>query len=159
MRMITWQDQATRFTNRVAGVAVENGRVLLHRAETDNFWVLPGGRAELMESATDTLRREMREELEIDVTVVRLLWLAENFFHYEGIDNHEIGLYFLMKPPANWRYLDHATPFYGYEGSTPLIFQWFPLADVKTLPIYPSFLPRGLQQLPASVQHVVHHDE
>ena len=159
MRMITWQDQATRFTNRVAGVAVENGRVLLHRAETDNFWVLPGGRAELMETAADTLRREMREELEINVEVVRLLWLVENFFHYEGMDHHEIGLYFLMQTPETWPFHDHVGPFRGYEGTIPLVFQWFPLVEAAALKVYPNFLPSGLQQLPVGVQHIVHRDE
>lgn len=158
MAMITWQDEATRFTNRVAGIAIRNGRVLLHRAENEQFWVIPGGRAEICESAEDTLRREMREELEIEVEVVRLLWLVENFFHYAGTDHHELGLYFLMQPPAGWQYLDHTAPFYGYEGNVPMIFQWFSLAQAADLTIYPNFLPHALQHLPQTVQHIVHRD-
>ena len=37
-----------------------------------------------MESAGAALRREMREELGVHVTVGRLLWLVENFFTFEG---------------------------------------------------------------------------
>ena len=156
MSMITWQDDTTRFTNRVAGVAIHNGRVLLHRAENDPFWVVPGGRAELMESAADTLRREMCEELEIEVEVQRLLWLVENFFHYEEMRHHELGLYFLMQPPANWPYLDTTEPFFGHEGNVPLVFQWLPLAQLAELTLYPRFLCHALQRLPETVQHVVH---
>lgn len=155
MSMITWQNETARFTNRVAGVAIHNGRVLLHRAESDDFWVMPGGRAELMESAADSLRREMREELEVDVEVVRLLWLAENFFHHEGAAHHELGLYFLMEMPAEWRYLNQDAPFRGYEGQIPLVFQWIPLSQIGELKVYPQFLQDGLQDTPASMQHVV----
>lgn len=71
MTMITFARENTRFTYRIVGVTIEDGRVLLHQAEGDDFWALPGGRAELLEPAEATLRREMREELDIEVEVVR----------------------------------------------------------------------------------------
>ncbi len=48
-RMITFNDNGIRFTNRIVGMAFDRDRVLLHRAESDDFWALPGGRAELLE--------------------------------------------------------------------------------------------------------------
>jgi ADP-ribose pyrophosphatase YjhB (NUDIX family) len=62
-RMITFDEDHVRFTNRIVGIAYDGDRVLLHRAITDDFWALPGGRAELLETAAETLRREMREEM------------------------------------------------------------------------------------------------
>ncbi len=76
--------QQLRFHYRVAGVATHDGRVLLHRSENDDFWSLPGGRTQHSESAAAALRREMREELGAEVTVVRLLWVVENFFRERG---------------------------------------------------------------------------
>ena len=72
--MITFDGGPARFNFRVVGVALdrERGRALLHRAEHDDFWSLPGGRAELLEPAEATLRREMREELGVEVAVERL---------------------------------------------------------------------------------------
>ena len=70
--MITFARGPLRFNYRVVGIAINDGRVLLHRAETDDFWALPGGRAELMEPASVTLQREMQEELGIEVQVLRL---------------------------------------------------------------------------------------
>lgn len=77
-RMITFDEDNIRFTNRVVGIAYDGDRVLLHRAVADDFWALPGGRAELLEAAADTLRREMREELGTDVEVERLVWCEVN---------------------------------------------------------------------------------
>ena len=62
-QMIRLQAATGSFNYRIVGVAVRGDEVLLHRAVTDDFWALPGGRAELLEPAEATLRREMREEL------------------------------------------------------------------------------------------------
>jgi 8-oxo-dGTP pyrophosphatase MutT (NUDIX family) len=61
--MITFARENVWFALRVAGVAIHDGHVLLHRAECDDFWALPGGRAELLEPAAESLIREMQEEV------------------------------------------------------------------------------------------------
>ena len=91
------------FGMRAAGVAVDGGRVLLHRAEFDAFWSLPGGRLMFGETAEDALRREMREEIGVRVGVGPLVWVVENFFDHAPLEgtprgwagllgHHEIGL-------------------------------------------------------------------
>ncbi len=153
-RMITFNEKQTRFVNRVAGIAIDWGRVLLQRAVTDDFWALPGGRAELMEPSAETLRREMREEIQVDVTVERLVYVVENFFHYADRQVHELGLYHVMHLPADslWR---GVSDFEGYEGSLGLVFRWFPLETLSDVRIYPTFLREGLRALPAHVTHIV----
>lgn len=79
------------FQMRVAGIAFRDGHVLVHRATHEKFWSFPGGRAEMGEQSQDTLAREMVEELGVEAQVGRLLWVVENFFHYEGKDWHELG--------------------------------------------------------------------
>ena len=48
-RVINFTEDGKRFNYRVVGVALHNGRVLLHKNETEHFWSLPGGRGELLE--------------------------------------------------------------------------------------------------------------
>lgn len=158
MTMITFAQGSTRFTYRVVGVAIEDGRVLLHQAEGDDFWAMPGGRGELLEPAAATLRREMLEELGIEVEVMGLLWLVENFFQYNEFDYHELGLYFLMRVPASWPHRAETGPFQGDEHGIKLIFQWFPLDALPEMRVYPSFLADGVRNLPSSPQHIVHTD-
>lgn len=64
--MITFDRGNLRFSYRVAGVAIRDGKVLVQESLDGGFYFLPGGRAELQESAGETLRREMQEELHID---------------------------------------------------------------------------------------------
>jgi hypothetical protein len=49
-------------------------------------------------------------------------------------------------------------PFEGTDDAVKVIFQWFDLARLETLPIYPTFLKEGLRNPPEHVQHVVHRD-
>ncbi len=100
----------------------------------------------------------MREELAIDVDVIRLLWVVENFFEYTGLRFHELGLYFLMQVPANWSQRTSQGAFEGHEGHHVLTFQWFPLDDLDQIRILPSFLPQALRELPSEARHVVHID-
>src|SRR4029079_17219468 len=90
--MICFDQGHRRFNYRIVGVAIHNDSVLLHRANDAPFWSLPGGRAEHSETAEQTIAREMREELETDVQVDRLLWIVENFFEFGGVRHHAIAL-------------------------------------------------------------------
>jgi len=157
--VIRFEQGRHRFNYRVVGVAIHDGKVLLHRAGDEPFWTLPGGRAEIGEAAEHTIRREMREEVSTDVEVLRLLWLVENFFDYDGLSYHEIGLYFLIRFPADSKPVALAT-FEATDGSTTLYFKWVPLEEetLARLPLVPSFLASGLRKLPTSVTHVVHRD-
>jgi len=156
--MIQVDTGTERFIYRVAGVVCHENHVLLHRAERDDFWALPGGRCELLEHSAATLRREMREELGFDVQVGRMLWVVENFFPHEGRNCHELGLYFLMSLPDGCPRLDVARTSTGDEEGLTLYFQWFPLDSLEGLELYPSFLRQELQHPPESEAHIVHHD-
>jgi ADP-ribose pyrophosphatase YjhB (NUDIX family) len=153
-------DQGTRrFNYRVVGVAIHDGSVLLHRAEHEPFWTLPGGRAEHGETAEQTIKREMFEELGTAVEVVRLLWLVENFFDYEALNYHELALYFLIRFPPGCAPLN-AEAFTAVDGGIPLMFQWYSVEpkQLASLPLLPAFLPEGLANLPMSVVHLVQID-
>ncbi len=105
-----------------------------------------------MESSVEAVRREMREELGVDVTVGRLLWIIENFFRFENRPTHEIGLYYEVSlPDAPHLAQDRTHTTYD---SVKVIFRWFPLGDLETVDLLPSFLRRGLQHLPSSPERV-----
>jgi ADP-ribose pyrophosphatase YjhB (NUDIX family) len=152
------RDQA-RFNFRVAGVAIQNGRILLDRNAKNTYWVLPGGHPEMMEPMAQALRREVREEIGVDVKVVRLLWMLENFFH-KSKDIHELSFYFLMQIEAASHLLQGDGPFFGQEHDHQLIFQWFPLDEsvLTSLPLFPGYLAHALLRIPETPQHIVFND-
>jgi ADP-ribose pyrophosphatase YjhB (NUDIX family) len=157
--MIQFDQGTRRFNYRVVGVAIQDGSVLLHRADQEAFWTLPGGRPEYGETAEETLEREMREELETEVDVVRLLWFVENFFEYDGRSYHEIALYFLVQFPES-SLPRTAAAFDRLDGGVLLRFKWHSVqADQLTqLPLLPAFLPQALTDLPNTTVHIVQRD-
>ena len=159
--MIRFDQGNHRFNYRVAGVAIHEERVLLHQGAGEDYWSLPGGRVEFGEAAEQTIRREMREELDIDIDIVRLLWVAENFFALGGMDYHELSLYFLMRLPNESKYMTQPGPYKCAEADRNLTFQWFPTQPevLDGLSLRPSFLCAELQQLPQTLQHRIHRGE
>ena len=158
-RMITFERENVCFNYRIAGVAIRDGKVLVQQPVEGDFCFLPGGRAELQESASETLRREMQEELHVDAIIGRLLWVVENFFKSEGRDFHELGMYFLMTFPEDAPVNDTSKTFALQEGRHAFTLLWRSLDDLVTVPVYPSFLQTALRVLPGETKHIVHIDE
>ncbi len=52
--MITFEIGGTQFNYRTVGIVMDGERALLHRAEVDDFWSLPGGRVEMLEKMPKT---------------------------------------------------------------------------------------------------------
>jgi ADP-ribose pyrophosphatase YjhB (NUDIX family) len=158
--MITFSTPPYKFTYRIGGIAIHNGRILCQKSTVypqDIYWFLPGGRAELGESAEETLYREMQEELGEHVQVGRLLYIIENFFT-NSAQHHELSLYFeITFPTDSYLYRDDLTSIQRpEEDDLPLIFDWLPIADLpQTQRIRPSFFNTALHTRPTSTRHIV----
>ena len=157
--MITFEEGERRFDYRVAGIAINDNWVLLHKMERDDFWSLPGGRVKLLEPSKDALKREMQEELGVNIHVERLVWVVDNFFEYDGKSYHELALYFLMMFPHTSHLYKKSESFIGYDGGVKLIFKWHKLEELEKLPIYPTFLRKSLSSIPDGTEYIVHTDE
>ncbi|TAE47309.1 MAG: NUDIX domain-containing protein [Bacteroidetes bacterium] len=148
--MISFSEGDCRFNYRVAGVAVREGRLLLHRFQSDGFWTLPGGRAEMGEVSSQTLIREMEEETGLKVIPTRLIWMAENFFIYHGRKYHELGLFYEMELEN-----EGVAPFTGAEGNHLLEFRWFSPEEIEQETLYPAFLRSAWTEIGPGVRHFI----
>lgn len=143
---------------RAAAIITRPGQVLLHRAEGDAFWALPGGGIEPGESASEALVREMQEELGLAVLPGALACVVENFFVYAGTAYHETGLYLHVHPQPPSLLDQSQGPYEGAEGSRRLEFAWFELSALAGLDLRPPFLRDALAQGHDGVLHIVHRD-
>jgi len=73
-----------------AAILIKDGRVLIAKRKADdklaNKWEFPGGKIEAGESPEECLRREMREEFQVEVSVGR--FFGESKYHYDHADIH-----------------------------------------------------------------------
>ena len=81
---------------RAAGLGMVDSAVLLvkHSKNGQSYWLLPGGGVRVGESAHDALKRELLEELKLEVAVKNLLFVVETWSK-EGI--HIIQPTFLLE--------------------------------------------------------------
>lgn len=157
--MKDWEHSAVVFNFRVAGVALSRGRLLVHRAERETSWSLPGGRIQPLEFSADAIVREMREEVAAVVKVVRTLWVMENMFGYaEGKEVHEVCFYYLIELAGDDPLHDNTGDFDGDEAGERLVFHWLPLAELAGAPFNPEMLKPLLLDLPDSPQILTAND-
>lgn len=76
---LTFRAEDGVFNYRVCAVIKYDNKLLAMKNERTPYYYLPGGRVMLHESAEAAIVRELKEELDIDANVVRLLWFAQSF--------------------------------------------------------------------------------
>lgn len=76
---------------RGGSILVSQGR---DRTTRETFYRPLGGGIEFGETAEEALRRELREELGVELGAARLLGVLENLFRFEGSAGHEIVFVF-----------------------------------------------------------------
>ena len=84
--------------------------------------------------------REMLEELDVDISVGRLIWIVENFYEYSGQLVHELALYYLIHFPENSALYQLDTPLITQDNGYELTFQWHPIGTIEQLYLLPEFL-------------------
>lgn len=153
--MLSFQKDNKRFNYRSVAVFIDQQKVLLHRVGDNPYWSLPGGRVEFMESASATVLREMKEELDIECKIIRPLWIIENFFSYKEVKQHEIAFYFLVSCPE--QLLKRGNEFEVLEnGTTRLHFRWVEISRLQEEELYPTVLRFSLTCLPSNMEYIIH---
>ena len=155
--MLSFDQGNLRFSYRAVAVLLQENQVLIHKSLKDNFWALPGGRVEFNEPANETIKREMQEELGIDVCVERLLWVVDSFFDYNEKSYHELGLYFLISSENTFPLYRETEAFAGIEKDKNLIFKWQEIHTLNDIELHPKFLQSSLKDLPQLSEYIVHY--
>jgi len=72
----------------------KEGKVLVCRFKGRSFYFFPGGHVEFSEKAEDALKRELKEELDLEIEKMEYMGTVENIYEEDGDKHHEINLIF-----------------------------------------------------------------
>lgn len=148
------------FSYRVAGICIQNGKVLLQKPSNDTGFAFPGGHVTLGETNEQTLIREFQEEIGIDVAVGDLKWVGELFFPWGKKSWHQICLYYVVELQAGDIPLEGM--FLGKEHiegrNFDLEFHWIPVTELKNIEVYPTNVVELMNQFDQGVQHFVYNE-
>ena len=160
-RDILFDHGNARFSSRMTALIVQNGRVLLQCPVGTQDYAFPGGHTSFGETAAETLRREIREELHADAVIGHLCAVGEVFIDWGCLPDgtfrhcHQVGLYFLATVDESQ--LPAADRFFGYDEAGgerfDLEFLWVPLEQLATMTVYP---PEIAAHLLSGSQDVLH---
>ena len=75
---------------RSVGIIIHNGKVLLHKRKSADYYALLGGHVRIGESSQDTVKREMQEELGKEIEITGYISTIENFFELKDLKYHEM---------------------------------------------------------------------
>ena len=94
---IRMSDKKPRLTSAV--LVVDNNKFLLAKRNKQNYkgyWIIPGGGVDFGESTKDAAIREIKEETNIDVEIIKKIGYKE-IINFPG-RYHSIVFYYLAKP-------------------------------------------------------------
>jgi ADP-ribose pyrophosphatase YjhB (NUDIX family) len=67
----------------------ENNELLLHKRSKSpeiGYWSIPGGKVEMFEKFEDAVKREIKEETDLDIEIIRLNGICDHIVDIEGED-------------------------------------------------------------------------
>lgn len=144
-RDILFNHGNARFSYRISAIPVHNGRVLVQCPVGTQEYAFVGGHVAFGETAADTLRREIREELHTDAVIGQLIAVGEVYIDWGRCPDgsprhcHQIGLYFLSDVDVSQ--LPEGESFYGWDDvggeRYDLMYHWLPLEQLRSLTVYP----------------------
>jgi mutator protein MutT len=133
-------DRSLPHVRVAAGIIFHKGRILIGKRFPHSFmgglWEFPGGKQEAGETLEECLKREIREELDIEVAVGPLLAVAEHTYPHFRITLYAFLCHFLEGEPkprgvADFRWV-----------AIPDLFSYtFPPADLKVLSTLKTYRP------------------
>ena len=122
-------DSSKNVRVRVAGILIENGRVLLisHKKEDDIYWLLPGGGVDFGESLEEALAREFFEELNISIKTHNLAFVCDSIDPHGG--RHILNIIFYCSYTEGVYSVGREKRLLGYE-----FYSYDELAGLKLFP-------------------------
>ncbi len=156
--MISFNVGNDKFNYRVSGIFADKDgkRFLTNTAPDIDFFVLPGGRVDMGEDSREALKREVQEELGVNVEVGSLKAIIENFFEFDGKNYHELQFVY-VGTILDEDILSKQTTFLGPEKKD--IYKWIHLDEFDELNYRPEMLKTPIKEAMVgdyTFRHLIH---
>ncbi len=148
------------FSDRVAGVLIRDGKILLQCLAGASDFAFPGGHVSFGETHAGALAREMCEELDVAVDVGALRMVGEITFPWKDRPCQQICLFFNMTlcDDTALRFDALAATDNIEDTDIPIEFHWVPLADLPSLSVYPAGAADLLRRSETGIVHFVYRE-
>lgn len=155
--VITIKDENNRFGVRVSGIIYnkDKTKIFMQRQGNHDFYMFPGGRIELHEDSYTALKRELKEELNIEEEI-HLAYIGESFIKFPNIKYHEISFFYkLVIDEDKYKYYDEEYDSLDLnEGKSK--YKWINLNELDNYKINPEIMKQKLKEESNNVEHFIY---
>ena len=149
-RNISFVMGENKFNFRVAVLIENKGRILL--SNSGDFWNMIGGRVHIGESTLEAVKRELKEELGIEVVGLKCINVSENFFKWMGKNQQE--LLFVYKVDLDNKYeITKKDTFKCLDSDE--IFEWHKIEDIDALICKPVIIKNLVKNENYQISHTI----
>lgn len=139
------------FGVRVSALIIKDEQIYLAKSPQDQYYLV-GGVILVNEETEEAIKREVKEELGIDVLVNQLAFVVENHFNLENKQYHQIEFLYRVTPQSQ---LNTTI----IEDSQERTCHWVLLDDLDKIDLNPAFLKEELANWQGQVKHIIHKEE
>ncbi len=148
---ITYKKDDYQFILRTSIVIFNKdiNRILLFQVNDKNFYMLIGGKISELETSLEAIKREIKEEISLDIGNIEFVCLSEEFVNARGFNNHQINI--IYKGIYEGEIKDNK--FIGIEGDW-CHYEWIDINNLDNYDIYPSIV-KDIAKNPEKKYHKV----
>ena len=146
-----------KFNFRVSTIFRKGSKILLHHGLKSGHYTLPGGRVKEGETTEQALKREMKEEMGYDISIIRPVSFMENMFNLEDKDYHELLVTYQAKFGDEEAY--KREKIVGIEEKEDLEFIWKDINELDKIVFKPEILIDVIKNSSSEFQHIINIDD
>lgn len=134
---ITYKKDDYQFILRTSIVIFNKymNKILLFHVNDRNFYMLVGGKINELETSIEAVKREIQEEINLDISNIEFVCLSEEFVNAKGFNNHQINI--IYKGIYNGEIKENR--FIGLEGDW-CCYEWIDIDKLDNYQIYPNIV-------------------
>ena len=146
---VAWTGPGGSFKLRAGAIVRDGDRILLCTTDGVDGWYLPGGKVEFGETAAVAVVRELREELQLELTIGDLRLVTEDLVTFNGTLYQEVCFYYAVPWPAGL-----APDLALQNAADEHHFRWVRPADLADVQLLPPQLGPYLLENPTGLRHL-----
>ena len=129
-----------RFNARTSALIYnkDKSKILLFNSEGRDFYMLPGGKIQELETSQEAIKREIKEETDYDITNIEFRGISEEKAFDKGFINQQIEIIYECLYEGDIR----KNKFNGKEGKW-ITLEWIEISKIDDYKI----LPKGLKEM------------
>ena len=146
-------DENVKLNVRTTGVFLNDGKILVHKCEENGHYALPGGRVQAREDSITALKREVSEELGLEIENTSFIAAVENFFTVPEAKFHEYM--WMIKGEFKDKSVYDKDVIIGHEQDRKLVFEWVDIDKLKDFDFKPVEVIKYLKNIDGKVHHII----